>query len=226
MCFIKIIFYNPNMPLSDVDIIVHGCSSATYDSYLHLIPQLRSLPLKQGRFDFNFKFCERPTLITDTTKAFSLQNGKTVTKLRDCWDTTFVSDKPMQKHEYYFEIEMAVCGESGTYIGVTTDPVQARFGGNLVAETTSALYNTDNGNFFSKEFVHVTRSVRTTNGAVIGVVVDRSGDAFKFYLDGVQVGVGDKKPSELRGDLYAFVSIFYQNHSVRVCEKFPFQKLK
>jgi hypothetical protein len=156
---------------------------------------------------------------------FSLQDGKTATKLRDCWDVAFVSDRPMAKNECYFEIEMIHGSSSGTYIGVTTDPAQAKWGGNLTAETTCAVYNTTNGNIFSKEFVRVTKSVQTTDGDVIGVVVDHSSDAFKFYLNGEQVGTGDKKPSDLNGPLYAFASIFYAKHSIGICEKYPLKHL-
>jgi hypothetical protein len=82
--------------------------------------------------------------------------------------------------------------------------MQEYWGGNL-DRYTCAIYNSENGSIFDNYFVIVTKSVQTKIG---DVVVDRSADLFKFYMNGEQVGVGVEKPSTMEGDLFVFVSIF------------------
>jgi hypothetical protein len=134
----------------------------------------------------------------------------------------------MQTYEYYFEIEMinVMSKTSGVYIGVTTDPQQLNFGGNLDEFTTCAIYNTSSGNIFAKKFVHACKAATMKAGDIIGVVVDRTEDKFMFFINGVLVAIGEKKPSEFESVLYAFVNVFYAEQTIAICEKYSLRDLK
>jgi hypothetical protein len=79
-------------PLSDTNIIVYGVGVPTNDCFSQLVQQLRALPLKKGRFNFEFQYCSRRQKRgNNNAEAYRMKHGKVITKLISNWQTSFVS---------------------------------------------------------------------------------------------------------------------------------------
>jgi hypothetical protein len=173
------------------------------------------------------------------TSHYTLEsNKKYVKKNRGHWDELLVSNVPLEKPISYFEIEFSYYYETsqfwardGLFVGVTSEP-NAKITDQskpILIENTCALYNNQAGFHGNNNCVKIAEGCEgasTYSDDVIGVVVDRTTDQIRFYLNGKLVAEGIKKPSEFKSSLYALISLYYEGSEVRIVEKHDFRDLK
>jgi hypothetical protein len=204
------------MTFSDVSTITTGDDSSTKDLYQLLVTQFR---VKDPRFRFKFKFCER------SQPRFTLTDGIKIVKTASSWDHVFISDVPLTNTVNYFEIEIVGGGTyDGLYVGVTEDTEHKSFTGS-VQDSTRAIYNNASGNINSSTTIEAVKSVATKLGDVFGVVTDKSSNSIRYYLNGEYAGTSKRGISDLK-IMYAFVAVFYDGQAIQLVERYPYRSLK
>ena len=213
------------MPFEDVVVHQHT-QDTTSDLFALCVKHFRET---SPRVRFRFRCTKQKN-----EKRCSLSNnGTSITKLkRDGWNCVWVSDMPLDKQKSYFEVLFANRSRSGRFSGVfigVTDYTTAIATDNYpihLYENTIALFNSADGNRGgdSTDTIKIVRSAVTKTNDVIGVVVDRKQDKVIFYLNGVYVGEGLKKPSQF-GPLYALVSIYFATEVISLVEKYDYRTL-
>jgi hypothetical protein len=124
----------------------------------------------------------------------------------------------------YFEVEILKSGR-GICVGITGYP---RAKTREYQDFSCALYNNPNGNADDEIVVKCNSSVNMRSGTVVGVVVNWKLDIIKWYLNGVLIGVGNRKPSSCRvyNMSFLFVGLLNTGESARLCQRYPLDKLR